>query len=97
MKCGLLQPCWRLTKAYIEIQNFRPARGNVQDPVQVFIDSLANAIQKLRIAYLESQVDCWEKCSFPKKSGFVKKAGEACQVVCDVMLHEMVKRYSKRS
>ena len=34
---------------------------------------------------MESQVDCWEKCSFPKKSEFVKKAGEACQLVCDVM------------
>ena len=88
MKCGLLQPGWRLTKAYIELQDFRPARGTVQDPVQVFnacIDSLADAIQKLRITHLEYQVDCCEKCSFPEKSGFVKKAGEACQLVCNVM------------
>ena len=34
---------------------------------------------------MESQVDCWEKCSFPKKSEFVQKAGEACQLVCDVI------------
>ena len=34
---------------------------------------------------MESQVDCWEKCSFPKKSEFVQKAWEACQLVCDVM------------
>ena len=34
---------------------------------------------------MESQVDCWEKCSFPKKSEFFQKAGEACQLVCDVM------------
>ena len=75
-------------KAYIEIQDFKPARRNVQDPVQVFnacIDSLADAIQKLRITHLESQVDCWEKWSFPEKSGFVRKAGETCQVVCNVM------------
>ena len=88
MKCRLLEPCWRLTKAYREIQDFRPAGGNVQDPVQVFnayIDSLADAIQKLRITHLESQVDYWEKCSFPEKSGFVQKAREACQLVCDVM------------
>ena len=88
VKCGLLQPCWRLMKAYVEIQDFKPARRNVQDPVQVFnacIDSLADAIQKLRITNLESQVDCWEKCSFPEKSGLVQKAGEACQLVCNVM------------
>ena len=88
MKCRLLEPCWRLTKAYREIQDFRPAGENVQDPVQVFnayIDSLADAIQKLRITHLESQVDYWEKCSFPEKSGFVQKAGEACQLVCNVM------------
>ena len=88
MKCRLLEPCWHLTKAYREIQDFRPARGDVQDQVQVFnacIDSLADAIQKLRITHLESQVDCWEKCSFPEKSGFVRKAGEACQLVWDVM------------
>ena len=30
-------------------------------------------------------VDCWEKCFFPKKSEFVQKAREACQLVCDVM------------
>ena len=34
---------------------------------------------------MESQVDCWEKCSFPKKPGFVQKAGEACQLVCDII------------
>ena len=34
---------------------------------------------------MESQVDCWEKCSFPKKPEFVQKAGEACQLVYDVM------------
>ena len=49
------------------------------------IDSLADAIQKLRITHLESQVDCWEKWSFPEKSGFVRKAGETCQLVCNVM------------
>ena len=65
----------------IEIQDFRPTRGNVQDPIQVFnacIDSLADAILKPRITHLESQVDCWEKCSFTEKSEFVQKAGEAC-------------------
>ena len=83
----------------IEIQDFRPTRGNVQDPIQVFnacIDSLVDAVQKPRITYLESQVDCWEKCSFTEKSEFVQKAGEACQLVCDVIA-EMVKRYSKQS
>ena len=72
----------------IEIQDFRPTRGNVQDPIQVFnacIDSLADAVQKPRITHLESQVDCWEKCSFTEKSEFVQKAGEACQLVCDVI------------
>ena len=34
---------------------------------------------------MESQVDFWEKCSFVKKSEFVQKAGEACQLVCDVI------------
>ena len=34
---------------------------------------------------MESQVDCREKCSFPEKSEFVQKAGEACQLVCDVI------------
>ena len=53
--------------------------------LQACIDSLADAIKKLRITHLESQVDCWEKCSFPEKSGFVKKAGETCQLVCNVM------------
>ena len=38
-----------------------------------------------RITHLESQVDYWEKCSFPKKPEFVQKAGEACQLVCDVI------------
>ena len=87
IKYRLLEPCWHLTKACREIQDFRPARGDVQDPVQVFnacIDSLADAIQKFRITHLESQVDCWEKCSFPEKSGFAQKAGEACQLVWDV-------------
>ena len=45
------------------------------DPIQLFnscIDNLANAAQKPRITAL-SQVDCWEKCSFPKRSKFVKK------------------------
>ena len=41
--------------------------------------------KKPRIAHLESQVDCWEKCSFPKKSEFVQRAREACQLACDVM------------
>ena len=71
-----------------DIQDFRLARRNVQDPVQVFnacIDSLSDAVQKPRITYLESQADCWEKWSFPEKSESVQKAGEACQVVCDVM------------
>ena len=49
------------------------------------IDSLADAAQKPRITHLESQVDFWEKCSFVKKSEFVQKAGEACQLVCDVI------------
>ena len=30
--------------------------------------------KNFRITHLESQVDCWEKCSFPEKSGFVKKS-----------------------
>ena len=34
---------------------------------------------------MESQVDRWEKCSFPKKSEFFQKAEEAYQLVCDVM------------
>ena len=33
---------------------------------------------------MESQVDCWEQCSFPENSEFVQKAGEACPLVCDV-------------
>ena len=39
-----------------DIQDFRLARRNVQDPVQVFnacIDSLSDAVQKPRITYLE--------------------------------------------
>ena len=34
---------------------------------------------------MESQVDCWEKCSFPEKSEFFQIAEEAYQLVCDVM------------
>ena len=34
---------------------------------------------------MESQVNCWEKCSFPEKSEFFQKAEEAYQLVCDVM------------
>ena len=71
-----------------EINDFRPAKGNVQDPVQVFnacMDSLTDAVKRPRITHLETQVDCRKKCSFPETSEFVKKAGEACQLVCDVM------------
>ncbi|CAH3124571.1 unnamed protein product [Pocillopora meandrina] len=66
----------------IEIQDFRPTRGNF---FNACIDSLADAVQKPRITHLESQVNCWEKCSFTEKSEFVRKAGEACQLVCDVI------------
>ena len=34
---------------------------------------------------MESQADCWGKCSFPKKSEFAQKVREACQLVCEVM------------
>ena len=52
-----------------------PWKNFTIDPIQIFnscIDNLANAAQKPRITSL-SQVDCWEKCSFPKRSKFVKK------------------------
>ena len=55
--------CTPVFKA-VSIQNFS------MDPIQVFnafIDSLADAAQKPTITHLESQVDCWEKCSFHKK------------------------------
>ena len=95
MKCGLLQPCWRLTKAYIEIQDFRPARGNVQDPVQVFnacIDSLADAIQKLRITHLESQI-VGKNVPFLKNLDLFKKLGKRASWCAMSWLHEIVKRY----
>ena len=63
----------------IEIQDFRPTRGNVQDPIQVFnacIDSLADAVQKPRITHLESQVDCWENAPLLKNLNLCKKPGK---------------------
>ena len=59
------------------------------DPIQVFnscIDNLANAAQKPRITAL-SQVDCWEKCSFPKRSKFVKKKKSWGSVPASVRCH----------
>ena len=61
----------------------------VENPVQVFnkcIDSLANAIRQPRIDPLDSQVDCWEKCSNAERVEAVQKADEVCQLMCDVIV-----------
>ena len=83
-----------------DIQDFRLARRNVQDPVQVFnacIDSLSDAVQKPRITYLESQADCWENGLFLKNLNLFKKLGKRARWCAMSWLQEMVKRYSRRS
>ena len=38
------------------------------------------------ITHLETLADWWEKCPIPEKSEFFKKAGEACLLICNVMV-----------
>ena len=72
----------------VDMPGFGLTPANVENPVQVFkkcIESLANAIRKPRIDPLDSQVDCWGKCSNAERVEAVQKADEVCQLMCDVI------------
>ena len=83
-----------------EIQDFRSARGNVQDPVQGFDtcnESIADAVRKPQNYTFGIPKRLKEKCTLTEKSEFVKKSGESFQLVCDAMAPRDGKALFKRS
>ena len=83
-----------------EIQDFRSARGNVQDPVQGFDtcnESIADAVRKPQNYTFGIPKRLKEKCTLTEKSEFVKKSGESFQPLCDAMALRDGKALFKRS
>ena len=83
-----------------EIQDFRSARGNVQDPVQGFDTcnkSSADAVRKPQNYTFGVPKRLKEKCTLTEISEFVKKSGESFQLVYDAMALRDGKALFKRS
>ena len=92
MKCGLFQP---FDESIYRNTGFQTGEGKClrfSSSLQCMHDSLADAIQKLRITHLESQI-VGKNAPFLKNLDLFKKLGKRASWCAMSWLHEIVKRY----